>query len=57
MRKRQNLGELSDPAAWSTPAKAGRASERHEEAKRKLAELYESWEEAERAVSAAADPA
>jgi ATP-binding cassette, subfamily F, member 3 len=49
--------ELSDPAAWSTPAKAERASERHEEAKRKLAELYERWEEAERAVSAAADPA
>ncbi len=49
--------ELSDPAAWSTPAKAERAGERHEEAKRKLAELYESWEEAERAVSAAADPA
>jgi ATP-binding cassette, subfamily F, member 3 len=49
--------ELSDPAAWSTPAKSERASERHEAAKRKLVELYERWEEAERAVSAAADPA
>jgi ATP-binding cassette subfamily F protein 3 len=49
--------ELSDPAAWSTPARSERASERHEAAKRKLAELYERWEEAERAVSAAADPA
>jgi ATP-binding cassette subfamily F protein 3 len=54
---RETEEELSDPAAWSTPAKAERASERHEAAKRKLAELYESWEEAERAVSAAADPA
>jgi ATP-binding cassette, subfamily F, member 3 len=49
--------ELSDPAAWSTPEKSERASERHETAKRELAELYEQWEEAERAVSAAADPA
>jgi ATP-binding cassette, subfamily F, member 3 len=48
---------LADPAAWSTPAKSERASERHEAAKRKLAELYEKWEEAERAVSAAGDPA
>jgi ATP-binding cassette subfamily F protein 3 len=54
---RQVEEELSDPAAWSTPAKAERAGERHEEAKRKLAELYERWEEAERAVSAAGDPA
>ena len=48
---------LSDPAAWSTPAKSERASERHEAAKLKLAGLYEKWEEAERAVSAAGDPA
>ncbi|HWP33371.1 MAG TPA: ABC-F family ATP-binding cassette domain-containing protein [Solirubrobacterales bacterium] len=54
---RQVEEELSDPAAWSTPAKAERAGERHEEAKRKLAGLYEQWEEAERAVSAAGDPA
>jgi ATP-binding cassette subfamily F protein 3 len=49
--------ELADPAAWSTPAKSQQASERHEAAKGKLAELYEQWEEAERAVSAAGDPA
>ncbi|HEX7246207.1 MAG TPA: ABC-F family ATP-binding cassette domain-containing protein [Solirubrobacterales bacterium] len=49
--------ELADPDAWSTPRRAERANERHEEAKRKLAELYERWEEAEAAVSAAADPA
>jgi ATP-binding cassette, subfamily F, member 3 len=49
--------ELSDPTAWSTPAKAEEAGERHEAARRKLAELYEQWEEAEQAVSAAGDPA
>jgi ATP-binding cassette subfamily F protein 3 len=49
--------ELADPGAWSTPAKSERASERHEAAKRKLAELYERWEEAEAALSAAGDPA
>ena len=48
--------ELADPAAWSTPGKAEEAGERHEAAKRKLAELYEQWEEAEQAVSAAGDP-
>jgi ATP-binding cassette subfamily F protein 3 len=48
--------ELADPAAWSTPAKSEQASKRHEAAKRRLTELYERWEEAERAVSAAADP-
>ncbi|MGH2975392.1 MAG: hypothetical protein ACRDLL_11080 [Solirubrobacterales bacterium] len=49
--------ELSDPAAWSTPAKVEGANERHEAAKLELAQLYEQWEEAERAVSAAGDPA
>jgi ATP-binding cassette, subfamily F, member 3 len=48
--------ELSDPAAWSTPGKAEQAGERHETAKRKLAELFEEWEEAERAASAGAGP-
>jgi ATP-binding cassette, subfamily F, member 3 len=48
--------ELSDPAAWSTPSKAEQAGERHEAAKRRLAELFEEWEEAERAASAGADP-
>jgi ATP-binding cassette subfamily F protein 3 len=47
--------KLSDPAAWSTPGRAEEASERHEAARRKLAELYERWEEAESAVSAAGD--
>jgi ATP-binding cassette, subfamily F, member 3 len=47
--------ELSDPAAWSTPAKAEQAGQRHEAAKRQLAELYEQWEAAEGEVSAAAD--
>ncbi|HET7590595.1 MAG TPA: ATP-binding cassette domain-containing protein, partial [Solirubrobacterales bacterium] len=54
---RQVEEELADPAAWSTPAKSERAGERHEAAKRRLAELYEQWEEAERALSAAGDPA
>jgi ATP-binding cassette subfamily F protein 3 len=49
--------DLTDPAAWSTPAKVGQAEERHEAAKRKLAELFEQWEQAEQAVSAAGDPA
>jgi ATP-binding cassette, subfamily F, member 3 len=47
--------ELSDPAAWSSPGRAERASERHEIAKRAVTELYEQWEEAEGEVSAAAD--
>ncbi len=49
--------ELADPANWSTPEKSERANARHEAAKRKLGELYAEWEEAERAVSAAAGPA
>jgi len=53
---REIEGELSDPAAWSTPDRAKEAGDRHEAAKRRLAELYERWEEAEAAVSAAADP-
>ena len=31
--------ELADPAAWSSPGRAERASERHEEAKQAVAEL------------------
>jgi ATP-binding cassette, subfamily F, member 3 len=54
---RQVEDELADPANWSTPARSERANERHETAKRKVSELYAEWEEAERAVSAAADPA
>jgi ATP-binding cassette, subfamily F, member 3 len=47
--------ELADPTAWSTPAKSEQASERHAAAKRAVAELYEKWEEAEQAVSAASE--
>ncbi|HEY8082290.1 MAG TPA: ABC-F family ATP-binding cassette domain-containing protein [Solirubrobacterales bacterium] len=49
---RQVEEELADPAAWSTPAKSEQASERHEAAKRAVADLYERWEEAERAGAA-----
>ncbi len=44
--------ELADPAAWSNPDRAEQATRRHDAAKRALAELYEQWEEAERAVGA-----
>jgi ATP-binding cassette subfamily F protein 3 len=37
--------ELSDPAAWSTPAKSARSTARHEEAKRAVEELYARWEQ------------
>ena len=36
--------ELSDPAAWATPQATARSQARHEEAKLKVAELYERWE-------------
>jgi ATP-binding cassette subfamily F protein 3 len=36
--------ELSDPAAWATPAATARSTARHEEAKLRVAELYERWE-------------
>jgi ATP-binding cassette subfamily F protein 3 len=36
--------ELADPAAWATPQATARSSARHEEAKLKVAELYERWE-------------
>jgi ATP-binding cassette subfamily F protein 3 len=36
--------ELADPAAWATPAATARSTERHEEAKRLVAELYERYE-------------
>ncbi|MFP5388140.1 MAG: ATP-binding cassette domain-containing protein, partial [Thermoleophilia bacterium] len=49
--------ELADPTVWATPAKSKRANERHEAARRKVSELYEQWEKAERTVSAAGDPA
>jgi ATP-binding cassette subfamily F protein 3 len=36
--------ELAAPAAWATPEATARSSARHEEAKLKVAELYERWE-------------
>jgi ATP-binding cassette, subfamily F, member 3 len=36
--------ELADPASWATPQATARSSARHEEAKLKVAELYERWE-------------
>jgi ATP-binding cassette subfamily F protein 3 len=35
---------LSDPSAWATPEASARSTERHEEAKRAVAELYDRWE-------------
>jgi ATP-binding cassette, subfamily F, member 3 len=45
--------ELSDPAAWASPGRAERASERHAAAKREVAELYAEWEEAQSAAETA----
>ncbi len=42
--------ELADPAAWSSPGRAERASERHREAKAALDELYGEWEAAQAAA-------
>jgi ATP-binding cassette subfamily F protein 3 len=36
--------ELSDPSAWATPEASARASQRHADAQRAVAELYERWE-------------
>ncbi|HEX8975166.1 MAG TPA: ABC-F family ATP-binding cassette domain-containing protein [Solirubrobacteraceae bacterium] len=36
--------ELADPAAWATPEASARSTERHEQARRSVAELYERWE-------------
>ncbi len=36
--------ELADPSAWATPEATARSSQRHEEAKRTVDELYERWE-------------
>ncbi len=36
--------QLADPAAWATPEASARSSERHEVAKRLVAELYERYE-------------
>jgi ATP-binding cassette subfamily F protein 3 len=47
--------ELADPAAWSSPGRAERAGERHEEAKRNVEQLFAQWERAQE--SAEAEPA
>jgi ATP-binding cassette, subfamily F, member 3 len=39
--------ELADPAAWSSPGRSGRASERHAAAKAAVEELYAEWEAAQ----------
>ena len=36
--------ELADPAAWATPAASARSTERHEQAKSALEDLYRRWE-------------
>jgi len=36
--------ELSDPAAWATPEASAQSSGRHDQAKLRVAELYERWE-------------
>jgi len=36
--------ELSDPAAWATPEASARSTERHEQARQRVAELYERYE-------------
>jgi ATP-binding cassette subfamily F protein 3 len=42
--------ELADPAAWSSPGRSERASERHAVAKTAIAELYAQWEQAQAAA-------
>jgi ATP-binding cassette subfamily F protein 3 len=37
--------ELADPAAWSTPQKTARSTERHERAKKAVEDLYSQWEQ------------
>ena len=41
--------ELGDPAMWSSPGRAERATERHREAKGAIEQLYEEWQAAEAA--------
>ncbi|MDQ6836598.1 MAG: ATP-binding cassette domain-containing protein [Actinomycetota bacterium] len=37
--------ELGDPAAWTTPEASARSSDRHEQARRVVADLYARWEQ------------
>jgi ATP-binding cassette subfamily F protein 3 len=43
--------ELADPAAWASPGRSRRAAARHEEAKAKVAALYEELEAADAALN------
>ncbi len=36
--------QLADPSAWASPSSAERSTKRHEDAKRRVAELLEQWE-------------
>jgi ATP-binding cassette subfamily F protein 3 len=47
--------ELADPAAWSSPGRSERASERHTAAKRAVEELFAQWERAQ--ATAESEPA
>jgi hypothetical protein len=42
---RQVEDELSEPGAWSTPARIARSSARHREAKAAVERLYEQLEQ------------
>ncbi len=43
--------ELADPAAWSSPGRAERATARHEKAKQTIEKLYAEWEAAQSAAT------
>jgi ATP-binding cassette, subfamily F, member 3 len=43
--------ELADPAAWSSPGRMQRSTDRHADARRALDELYAQWAEAETAAT------
>jgi ATP-binding cassette subfamily F protein 3 len=46
--------ELADPAAWSSPGRSERNTERHDAAKAAIAELYAEWEAAQASAEEAA---
>jgi ATP-binding cassette, subfamily F, member 3 len=48
--------ELADPAAWASPGRSERATERHAEAKAAVEELYAEWELAQRQAETEATP-
>jgi ATP-binding cassette subfamily F protein 3 len=41
---RELESELSDPAAWNDPRTAAKSTRRHEEARKRLEQLYAQWE-------------